>query len=839
MKEFGATWDANTLQRFIMKPLDLVPGTKMAYPGQPDADVAKSIADYLVAGAESSLAASKMQSSSNDAGKSAVLPTTAPARDAFVQEYCVVCHNTQLKTADLVLEGQTTAEPGTNAELWEKAARRVAAREMPPPLAPKHPSSDASQAFADSLIVELDRAAKALPHAGPSLVRRLNRTEYGNAVRDLLGVEFPFEGELPVDSVSGGFDNIGDALSFTPVLLESYLKVGRKVSELAVGISDPSPVAEQFPATKAQMQWIGDGAPFGTRGGIVVRHYFPREGDYEFRVFLNETDLTPIEGVRLFQTKVRVRPGLHTFVATFPSQFADHEGPVPASGGAAGPGLGGPLDILGSAWNPTLLLFLDGKELTDFKVGGYSAAEASFVIQGGGPPRVARVEVDGPYDAGPVTTTASREQIFVCYPEKAAEEAGCAKEVLQTIVRRAFRRDVGSEDIKPFLATYQQMRSEYGFDGAIAAAIRGVLISPDFLFRLEFDPTNAEPGQIYRVSDFELASRLSFFLWSSIPDLALLDAARDGELRSEAGLERQVRRMLADSRADALVNNFAAQWLGLREVPQAQPDPTAYPQFDQALRDAFEQETLLFVRSIMRENRSVLEVVNGDYTYLNERLALNYDIPGVKGPALRRVEFPVDSPRSGVLGQGGILMVTSHANKTTPILRGVWVLRNLLNAPPPPPPAGVPPLNVEPAQDGRVLTTREQVERHRADPVCSTCHSRIDPWGFALESYDVLGRLRTEDEGGPIDTSGVLPNGRQFAGPVGLRDTMLAQADVFVAATVSRMMSFALGRPVSGWDQAEVRNIVRQAEPEDYRFVDLVLGIVNSTPFNYREASKQ
>lgn len=759
---------------------------------------------------------------------------TPPGRDAFIKQYCVTCHSARIKTAGLVLEGVSSADTVANAELWEKVARRVAAGEMPPPRA-RRPDAEAAHAFVASLVEDLDASAQKVPYAGSSVIRRLNRTEYGNAVRDLLAVDFPFATELPADGLAAGFDNIGDALSMSPVLLESYLKVGRKVGELAVGVADPTPVTDQFPATKSQAQWIGEGAPFGTRGGIVVRKYFPRSGEYELRAFLNDDSLTPLEGIRLFRTKVRMEPGMHAFVATFPNDYADHEGPVPALAGPGGLGLGGPLDVKGSAWRPTIMFLLDGKKLKSFEIGGASAAEASFGTAGG-PPTVVRAEISGPYDAGLVVPSASRDKIFVCRPREPAEEAACADRILTAVTRRAFRRDVDRADMAPILATYQRMRTNHDFDGAVAAAIRDVLVSPDFLFRLEFDAKTAKAGQVHRVNDFELASRLSFFLWSSIPDDQLLDAARKRQLRGKPGLERQVRRMLADRRADALVDNFAAQWLGLREIAEAKPDPQAYPEFDQGLRDAYEQETRLFLRSIMRENRSVLDVVNGKYTYLNEQLATIYGIPGVKGPGFRRVQLAENSVRGGVLGQGGILMATSHTNKTSPVLRGKWILDNLLNSPPPPPPAGVPPLNEAP-EKGRKLTTREQVERHRASPVCSSCHQRMDPFGFSLENFDVLGRWRTADDGGRIDATGQLPNGDKFTGPAGLRATLMAHSEQFVGATVARMMTYALGRPIEGRDEPAVRQIVRTTKPGGYRFSDLVLGVVGSTQFQSKQAS--
>jgi hypothetical protein len=769
--------------------------------------------------------------------------STASGRYAFIERYCVECHNAvdwAGKVAfDIVQPEEVRADAENwDPELWEKVARRVHAGEMPAPKASRFPQIQVADAFASSLIAELDAAARKTPYVGPSVIRRLNRTEYANAVRDLLAIDFPFAAQLPADGIAAGFDNIGDALSLSPVLLESYLRVGRKVSELAAGIDDPSPVTEQFPAIRSQAQWIGEGAPYGTRGGVVVSKYFSRQGEYELRAFLNDDALTPLEGIRLFRAKVRVKPGLHTFVATFPDRYADHEGPVPTLGGAGGPGLGGPLDVKGSAWRPNILFLFDGEKVKEFEIGGASAAEASFSPGRGGPPTVTRAEIDGPYDPGPVTRSASRDRIFICLPKQAPEEPGCARKILGQFTRRAFRRDLAAEDLEPIMGTYRHTRAERGFEGAIAAAISHVLVSPDFLFRLEFDPQSVEPRQVYEVSGFELASRLSFFLWSSIPDDALLDAAHWGELGNEAALERQVRRMLADRRANALIENFAVQWLGLRQIDEAQPDRQAYPQFDAALRDAFEQETRLFVGSIMRENRSILEIISGNYTFLNARLATNYEIPGVEGPGFRRVLFAANFPRSGVLGHGGILMATSHTNKTSPVLRGKWVLDSLLNSPPPPPPAGVPPLDEGPAQDGRKLTMREQVERHRADTVCASCHLRMDPFGFALENFDVLGRWREKDEGGPIDAQAELPRNEQFTGPIGLRDLLLAQPDRFVGATVSRMMTYALGRPVGGRDQPAVRQIVRQAQPDGYRFVDLVLGIVNSAPFQSKETSK-
>ncbi|ODT89647.1 MAG: hypothetical protein ABS78_02170 [Phenylobacterium sp. SCN 70-31] len=760
---------------------------------------------------------------------------TPEGRDTFVKTYCATCHSKRGKAGDLTLEGVSSADPGANADLWEKVVRRVAAGEMPPPRV-RRADAKVAHAFVASLVTELDQNAVKRPYAGRTVVRRLNRTEYGNAVRDLLGIDFPFASELPADALAAGFDNIGDALAMSPVLMESYLRVGRQVSELALGVSDPSPVIDQFPAIKNQAAWLGEGAPFETRGGVVARKYFPHEGEYELRAFLNDEALTPLEGVRFFRTRVHVKPGLHTFVVTFPKDRALPEGPVPGLAGPGGSAWGGPLDVKGSAVRPTLLFFLGGQKVKEFEIGGPTASEAAFGAASG-PPVVARAEISGPFDVVPTTRRAARSDVLACRPEKASQEAACAERILRNLTRRAFRRDVTGEDLRPFLATYATARTKLDFDHALAAAMRDVLVSPGFLFRLEFDPRSAKPGQAHRISDFELASRLSFFLWSTIPDDRLLDLASRGRLKQPAVLQAEVRRMLADPKADALVNNFAAQWLALGELANIQPDAKAYPEFDPGLREAFAEETRLFLRSVIRENRSVLDVINGEYTYINERLAGIYGLPGVKGSGFRRVQLAANTQRGGVLGHGSVLMLTSHTNKTSPVLRGKWILDNLLNSPPSPPPAGVPPLDESP-RDGRQLTTREQVERHRASPVCSSCHSRMDPFGFALENFDVIGRWRVRDEGGPVDPSGELPNGETFSGPDGLRRMLLSHSDEFVGATVARMMTYALGRPLDGRDQPAVRRVVRESKTGGYRVHDLILGIVTSTPFQMRQASE-
>jgi cytochrome c553 len=765
---------------------------------------------------------------------------TAAGRAQFVQDYCTACHNARAKTGGLVLEGIGADPPPDHAEIWEKVIKRLGAGEMPPRAVTKRPDPALAHQMVAGLIQDIDTAARKSPYAGRTVIRRLNRTEYANAVRDLLQLDFPYSDELPQDTVAAGFDNIGDALSLSPLLLESYLKVARRVSDLALGEGDASAVTDRFPVTKSQAVWQGEGMPFGTRGGVRARMNFPRDGEYELRAFLNDVDLTPTEGVRFFHMRVKVKAGDHTFIATFPERHAVTEGPVPNLDGAGGASLGGPVDAKGSAVRPSLIFLLDGKKLKEFEIGGPTAGEAVSIEAG--PPTLARAEVTGPYNAGAAADSKSRRAILVCQPKSAAAETPCARRILTGLLRRAWRRNVTAAEAGPFLASYAKARASRNFAGAISIALRDILVSPDFLFRLEFDPPNArkgsaKPGQVNRVSDFELASRLSFLLWSSIPDDRLLNVAATNQLHDPAVLDQQARRMLADARADALVDNFAAQWLSLPDADTALPDARTYPEFDPALREAFMTESKLFLRSIMRENRGVTDIVNANYTYLNNRLADLYGVPGVTGPGFRRVQLAGNSPRGGITGMGSVLMLTSHANKTSPILRGKWILTNLLDSPPNPPPAGVPPLNLAPDKNGRVLTTREQIERHRAAPLCATCHSRMDPLGFSLENFDVIGRWRDKDEGGAIDASAISAGGEAISGPNGLKKMLADKPEIFVTAFTTRLMTYALGRNVEAQDMPQIRAIVRQAGPA-WKFDDIVLGVIRSTPFRMKQAGQ-
>lgn len=755
------------------------------------------------------------------------------ARDSVLQQYCATCHSAKTRSGGLSLEGVSPTDPTARPELWEKVTRKIQSGDMPPAWAPT-PGPQVLKTVAASLTADLDASARRTPYAGKPVVARLNRTEYSNAIRDLLAIELPIAAELPQDGIAAGFDNIADALSMSPLLLERYLKVARRVSELATGTRESSPVTEVYPATATQAVWQGEGMPFGTRGGIRVRHYFSHDGEYDLRAFLAKESLTPTEGVRFFRTRVKVPAGAHNVIVTFPDEFAAREGPVSDVSGPGGDALGGPLDLLGTAIRPSIEFRIDGRRVKRFEIGGMTSGEAAFDGQPG-PPTLVRIEIAGPFNAAGPGDTPSRRRIFTSKPASAADEAACAERILTPIVRRAFRRDVRAADLRPFLTTFRMTRQKRGFEESIAASIRDVLLAPDFLFRLEFD---APGSRLHAVSPFELASRLSFFLWSTIPDDALLDAASAGRLREPKALEDEVRRMLADPKAAALADNFAEQWLGLRGLPDIEPDRQIFPEFDSALAAAFQTETRLFLRSLLRENRSIRDLLSADYTYLNERLARHYGIGGVTGPGFRRVHLDAETHRGGLLTQGSVLLLTSHAARTSPVLRGKWILNNLLNSPPPTPPANVPAFEAS-AVPGRKLTIREQMERHRTNAMCAACHLRIDALGFALENYDVIGRWRGQDDGGAIDASGRLPNGKAFTGSTGLRDLLLDDSDGFVRGAAEKLLTYALGRELDARDQPSVREIMRVARPGGFRFGDVVLAVVRSVPFQMRQSEEQ
>jgi hypothetical protein len=605
----------------------------------------------------------------------------------------------------------------------------------------------------------------------------------------------------------------------SPSLLERYTMVARKVSRMAVGDPALKPSDEEFlnPMKNAKDR-VSDDLPFDSAGGMSIRYYFPLDAEYNIRV-----KMTGDNGA-VHELRMPVKAGLRTLGATFLKESFKSEA-IPGGGRRGGGGGGGGAVAGGGRGAPPppaqLDLRLDGARLKLFE------------IAGGGAPQVDDMVISGPYNVTGRGATPSRERIFACRPSTAADELPCARTILTKLARRAFRRPVTDHDVKPLLVFYQGARAQGDFDHGIQKALEAMLVSPDFLFRVERDPKEAAPGSVYRIDDFALASRLSFFLWSSIPDDQLLNLAEQGKLKDPLVLQQQVRRMLDDPRSQALVDNFAGQWLYLRNLQLSSPDPDAFPEFDDSLRQAFQTETSLFFQNVLREDHSVLELLDANYTFLNQRLAQHYGIPNVYGSQFRKVML-TDPNRGGLLGQGSILTVTSYPNRTSVVQRGKWILENLLGAPPPPPPPDVPELQPH-GKDGKPLTMRQQMEEHRANPVCASCHSRMDPLGFALENYDGVGKWRDQDSGNTIDASGKLPDGTTFVGPAGLKKILLTnRRDEFVATATEKLLLYALGRGLEYYDRPAVRSIARQAAKDDYRMSALITAIVKSTPFQMR-----
>ncbi len=743
----------------------------------------------------------------------------------LLAQYCVGCHSKQVKTAGIALEDINLNKTDENAPVLEKVLRKIRSGEMPPRGLPR-PEPVVAGAFTASLEAALDQAAAMNPNPGRPAIHRLNRAEYSNAIRDLLAIDINPGSSLPPDDSGYGFDNIGDVLSVSPILLERYIALARKISRLAVGDPAILPSVEEYsvPVQLSQVDRVSDELPIGSRGGIAIRHAFPLDADYTFRVkirgfnnraadLLQHLDLR-LDGARLkefeirgksgdadeespvFEVRVPVKAGVRTVGVDFLSEHAVQEGVLPPP----------PMKAAPPARNLPGRIGVDG------------------------------LLIGGPFQPTGSGDTMARRRIFVCHPDDNKAEAPCAQKIFTALARRAYRRPVTEADLKPLLSFYESGRRNGTFESGIEMGLRRMLVAPDFLFRVERDPAVAAPRSLYQLNDFELASRLSFFLWSSIPDDQLLDLADAGKLKDPAVFERQVRRMLADHRARALVTNFAGQWLYLRNLSRVQPDPDAFPEFDENLRQAFEHETELLLEAMVREDRSIVDLLNANFTYLNERLARHYQIPNVHGSNFRRVSL-TDHDRFGLLGQGSILTVTSYPTRTSPVLRGKWILENLLGTPPPPPPANVPDLK-DHADDGRALSLREQMEKHRADATCASCHGRLDPLGFALENYDGVGKRRTKDVNGNIDASGSLPDGAKFQGPTGLRELLLSRRDQFVETVAGKLLTYALGRGLEYYDQPAVRAITREAAKDDYRISSVIVAITKSTPFQMRRSQE-
>ena len=764
---------------------------------------------------------------------------------ALLNRYCVTCHNERLRTAGLTLDTADVDAVSEHAETWEKVVRKLRASAMPPQGMPR-PDPATYDAFATYLETKLDRAAAANPNPGNAGIHRLNRTEYANVVRDLLAVEIDAVALLPADDSRHGFDNIGDVLTVSPLLSERYISAARKIARLAIGDPSIGAVVEAYEVPKYLYQdsRMSPDLPFGTQGGVAVQHNFPLDGEYEIQIRLHRNHREFIRGLaEPHQLDVRLDGALvHQF--TVGGDIQGKSAPV-FSTAAQG-------DIAQELYerNADDALNIRFQAQAGRRLVGVAFLEEAMAVEGqleqrmtqydftqykGGKPAVASVTISGPYNAAGAGETPSRQRLFVCKPSAAADEEPCAGKILSTLARRAYRRPVTDEDMGTLLSLYREGRSRAGFETGIETAMERILAGPEFLFRVERNPAGIQPGTAHNINDLELASRLSFFLWSSIPDEELLSLAESGKLREPAVLERQVRRMLADSRSEALVKNFAGQWLYLRNLRVVSPDPEVFPYFDDNLRDAFRQETELFFDSMLREDRSVLDLLDADYTFVNERLARHYGIPNVYGSHFRRVTL-TDEARKGLFGQGSILTVTSYANRTSPVTRGKWVLENILGTPPPPPPPNVPALR-ERSEGGKAMSIRQAMEQHRANPVCAGCHKVMDPLGFALENFDGIGRWRTTDAKAPIDPSGTLPDGTPFEGPSGLRNVLRTKlSEQFVLTVTERLLTYALGRGVEYTDAPAIRKIMKEASASDYRWSSLIASVTRSMQFQMRKA---
>ena len=763
------------------------------------------------------------------------LPQLAPQVDSLVSNYCLDCHNSSDLTAGIDLEAVDTHNVATDdLELWEKVVRKLRARQMPPHDMDQPDESTLVQAL-NSLENSLDRIAANDPHPGRTeTFRRLTRTEYQNAIRDLLALDVDVTAMLPADEVSHGFDNITVG-ELSPTLVNRYISAAQKISRLAIGRSMKSPGGKTIRVRPdiTQEEHI-EGLPIGTRGGVLIPFNFPQNGEYEIRIRLARDRNEHVEGLReahelevLLDLK-RVK----TFTVKPPRGDAeakdDYSKPTHANvdrhlttrlSVTAGP------HEIGVAFlkKPSSLLETRRQPL-NVHFNMYRHPRIG--------PAVYEVSITGPLEASGVGETPSRQQVFICMPTSVEDEEDCARRIISNLLRRACRQPVDEADLGQSMTLYHQAREQGDFDDGIELALSAVLVNPDYLFRIERDPEGVASGTAYRINNFELASRLSFFLWSSIPDDELLDLAEQGQLHETEVLEQQTRRMLADDRADALVSNFAGQWLYLRNLDSITPDGRLYPDFDDNLRQAFRRETELFFAGIMREDRSVVELLKADYTYLNERLAKHYGIPHVYGSRFRRVLLDEASQRGGLLRHGSILTVTSYATRTSPVIRGKWILENILGTPPPPPPPNVPALS-----DNTVsakLPVRERLAQHRANPACASCHELIDPVGFALENFDAVGRWRDLEGGRPVDSVGGLPDGRRFTGVAGLEQGLLDRPELFVGTMTEKLLTYAIGRGYEHTDAPAVREILRDAKQDDYRFSSLVLGVVNSPPFQMR-----
>jgi hypothetical protein len=834
------------------------------------------------------------------AASSQAAPPQAP--QAVLQRYCLTCHNQNLKnrgTVPIAFDTLNLSNVSGDAEVWEKIVRKVRTGLMPPAGRPR-PDQAAHDAFVKAMESALDGAAAAHPNPGRTEpFHRLNRAEYKNVVRDLLDLDVNVDSLLPADDASYGFDNIAGVLKMSPTLMERYLAAAQKISRLAIGTPPPAPNVDfvRLGDDLQQDEHI-EGLPIGTRGGVSIPYTFPMDAEYVIKVRLARDILENIgvfaedqrlevslDGERLqlftvpgFRPSVSAprpaapAPAVSSEQGGAPVQAAANRPPTvnapPAAQGRGarprpnvtqvdtGPRLSGKereqRNHIDDAWDVRVRVKAGERQLNVAFLKLTSALDETsrlpfvrpYAANVNTPDNrmgvaLRSVEIVGPYNPTGAGESPSRRRIFSCQPAAAAQEGSCAKAILSALARRAYRRPVADADIKPLLAMYTEARGQGTFETGIERAVSRLLVSPEFLFRVERDPANIAPATPYRISDLELASRLSFFLWSSIPDEELLDVAAKGNLTDAAVLAQQVTRMTADPRADAFVKNFAGQWLYLRNLPSAMPISFNFPDFDEALRASMQRETELFFDSIIREDRPALDLLSADYTFLNERLARHYGIPNVKGTHFRRVTLDPDSLRGGLLGQGSILTVTSHPDRTSPVVRGKWILENFLGTSPPPPPPNVPELKPT-GEAGVVLSMRDRMAQHRANPVCASCHAIMEPIGLSLENLDAVGKARTLGESAePIDASGALPDGTTFVGAAGLKKALLTQSDQVVTTITEKLLTYALGRGLEYYDAPTVRAIVREARGQDSRFTSgLIMGVVKSAPFQMRMSGR-
>jgi hypothetical protein len=754
-----------------------------------------------------------------------------PAFRATVDKYCLTCHSDRARLGDLSLEGLEPDRPGDAAPQWEAVIRKLRTRTMPPPGMPR-PDVATYVAFTDALERELDRAAAARPNPGRPVLRRLNRTEYGNAIRDLLDLDVDASSYLPPDDSAFGFDNISDVLGLSPSLLERYLVAADRISEMAIGAATtPGSTTYRVRQDRSQDQHI-EGLPLGTVGGLGVQHTFSVDADYQFSITLYRTNLEAIRGLEHpHQIEITVG-GERVFIDTIGGE-RDSERAAGQSVTDYSDAIDGRLQVrvpVRAGTHTVGAAFIR-------KIGGGTQRLRPFLRSSAGTydatgrPHIETLTVAGPFNPVGPGDTPARERIFTCRPSRPADEEACARRIVGGIARRAYRRPVADSEIGTLLSFYRTGRARGTWETGIQLALRRILASPSFVFRPEEEPAGP-PGTIHRVSDVELASRLSFFLWSSIPDEELLGLAERGRLRDAAVLAQQVRRMLADRRASALAENFAGQWLHLRNLRTVLPNHDEFPDFDDTLREAFRREAELFFDSIVREDRSVVDLLTADHTFVNERLAKHYGVTGVYGSHFRRVTVPQDE-RRGLLGKGGLLLATSHADRTAPVVRGKWILENVLGVPAPPPPPNVPPLDATGSAE-HPTTLRARLEAHRASPSCASCHRIMDPLGFALENFDAVGRWRERDGLAPIDASGQLVDGSAVNGVKALREALVTRSDLFVTTLTEKLLTYALGRGLQHYDMPVVRAIVKGAASQQYRFSALVMGIVTAAPFQMR-----